>query len=357
MKKIYALICAVGFSSGLFAQSEWLVPKENIGMLTKITATWCNPCGTWGWEAMEGLIADYSEDHIVVSMYAPSSSKLYNTAAEEIANEIGFSGTPNFAGNGLDQGTSVASATAIVDTFASAPVIAVPAYALELVLEDTIIIETKTKFWEGVNGKFHLQVFVVEDHVMEEQNGQTGDVAHHMVVRKWFTALDSNNVILDGSASAGDIKEKRFMIETDAEWDWDNLYIMSTLWMENPADPTDLWYINGQKLWQEGELKVGYGSDAPVIYPPSEWAIGVEEVESISFDVYPNPAKDILNIRMNQTVDAEVILTDLLGKQVSYSSFTSRDLLNVDVTDLPSGVYMIQVKTDAGDHFDRVVVK
>lgn len=358
MKKIYALVLSTFFMGNIIAQSEWMVPEENIGMVTKITATWCNPCGTWGWEAMEGLIETHSEDHIVVSMYAPSSSKLYNEEAEKLADEIGYSGTPNFAGNGLDQGTAVASATAIVDTFISAPIVAVPAYAIEWVNADTIVIEVKTKFFENMDGSFVLDVFMVEDHVVEEQSGHDDDVPHHMVVRKGFSPLkDSTNYILVGSAASGDEITKKYFIEVEAEWNWEDLHIMSTLWMENPEDPEDLLYINGQKTWQEGELTIGYGTDAPVYYPPSTWAIGVDEVEKIAFEMYPNPAKDRLNIKLSESADVEVIFTDLLGKEVLHTNYTSRDLINIDVTEMPAGVYMVQLKTDKGDHFDRVIVK
>ncbi|MEQ9187949.1 MAG: T9SS type A sorting domain-containing protein [Cryomorphaceae bacterium] len=358
MKKIYALVITALLSGSVFAQGEWIVPQENVGLITKITATWCNPCGTWGWEAMEGVLETYGEDHIVVSLYAPSSSKLYNTAAQELADEIGYSGTPNFAGNGLDKGTSVAEATAIADTFASAPTLAVPAYAIEWVNADTIVIEVKTRFFENIDGSFFLDVFMVEDHVMEEQNGHTGDVPHHMVVRKGFMPLkDSTNLILSGSAASGDEISKKYFIEVDSEWDWDELMIVSTLWMENPEDPADLLYVNGQKTWQEGELTIGYGTDAPIYYPPHTWAIGVEEVEELAFEIYPNPAKNNLTIKLSDVADVEVVFTDLLGKEVLHTQFTSRDLINIDVTEMPAGVYMVQLKTERGDLFDRVVVK
>lgn len=357
MEKLYTFLLTMGLSTGLFAQGEWTVPQENVGLLTKITATWCGPCGTWGWDAMSDLLTNYGDENIVISLYAPSSSKLYNSAAEEIANEIGFGGTPNFAGNGLDQGTAVAQAESIVDTFGSAPVIAVPAYALDMVLADTIIIQTKTKFFEGVNGNFHLKVFVVEDKVVEEQNGQTGDVEHKMVVRKWFTAMDSNNVILEGPASAGEVIEKNYMVEVDEEWDWDNLYFITTLWMENPADPNDLWYINGQKMWQEGELKVGYGTDAPIIYPPGTWPVGFGEVEALDFQVYPNPAQSELNIRLSSAQDFEVSLIDLLGKQVYADQFSADDFQSINVSNLPDGVYMMKIATANQQHFERVVIK
>jgi hypothetical protein len=147
------------------------------------------------------------------------------------------------------------------------------------------------------------------------------------------------------------------MVEVDEEWDWDHLYFYSTLWMENPADPNDLWYINGQKTWQEGELKVGYGTDAPIIYPPGTWPVGYGELEEIEFQVYPNPAQTELNIRLSSASDFEVSLIDLLGKQVYKEQFSAEDFQMINVSNLPDGVYMLKVATDKQQHFERVVIK
>lgn len=362
MKTTFTLLLSFVFASGLFAQSEWDVPKENTGMITKITATWCGPCGLWGWEAMEELVTSHGDEHIVTALYAPASSKLYNTGAEELAQEIGYGGTPNFAGNGIDQGTAAAMTAPIVDTFADeAPVIANSAFEIQNVDDDTLIILIRTKFFENVDGTFILKPFLVEDHVMEEQEGLTGDASHHNVHRGAFTPLtDSTNIILNGSASAGDVITKRYMIEYDPSWDLDEMFIASTLWMKSPLDPEDLLYVNGSKVPQAGELAFSMGTldeEQPIVVDPGLWPVGVEEVSELSFSVFPNPVSDLLNVKFSSNVDFTITITDILGKQIFSESYTSVSNTAINVVDFPEGIYMIQLNAGDDTFYERVIVK
>lgn len=362
MKTTFTLLFSICFVSGVFAQAEWNVPEENTGLVTKITATWCGPCGLWGWEAMEEIMASHGEGHIVTALYAPASSKLYNVGAEELAQEIGYGGTPNFAGNGLDQGTAAAMTTPIVDTFANnAPVIANAAFEIQNVDDDTLIILVRTKFFENVDGIFILKPFLVENHVMEEQNGHTEDASHHNVHRGNFTPLtDSTNIVLNGSASAGDVITKRYMIEYDPSWDLDEMFIASTLWMKSPLDPEDLLYVNGSKVPQAGELAFSMGTldaELPVVVDPGLWPVGVEEVSELSYSIFPNPVSDLLNVKLSTSTDFTVIITDILGKQIYTESYTSVSNTTINVVDFPEGIYMIQLNAGDDTFYERVIVK
>ncbi|MES2800521.1 MAG: T9SS type A sorting domain-containing protein [Bacteroidota bacterium] len=69
--------------------------------------------------------------------------------------------------------------------------------------------------------------------------------------------------------------------------------------------------------------------------------VGINEA-SISSSVYPNPANDVLNIKMDQEV-ASVEVLSLDGKVVATSTTAS-----VNVTDLNSGMYIYRVMTASG---------
>lgn len=340
----------------LVAQNTWQVPKENTGLVTKITATWCGPCGGWGWADMEEIIQSHGDD-IVISLYAPSSSKLYNADAEEMAGEIGYGGTPNFGGNGINVETSSAQSTAIVDTFHTAPIVANTAYEIESVHNDTVRIKVKTKFFMDIEGEFQLNVFAVENKVIEEQNGQ-GDSASHKYVHRirLVDYKDSNNVIVENGASKNDEIVKKYMFVKDPSWKLKDMYIASTLWMVNPDSTEDLLYVNGTKEPQFGELVEGYGAKEGGSGGNGEWPIGVEEVETDDVIIYPNPALDLLNVKQDGASEMTIELTDLLGKVVFHGDFIGNKNA-IQVSQFPEGVYMIKVITDKGTHLDRVIIK
>ncbi|MBT3648624.1 MAG: T9SS type A sorting domain-containing protein [Flavobacteriales bacterium] len=359
MKKIYALLFISLVTVGAIAQS-WSVPEDNVGLITKVTATWCGPCGGWGWDAFGELSNEYHGDHILVALYASSSSGFYNEGCQAMADEIGFGGYPNFAGNGVDVGTAAASVNPIVDTFKTdAPVIANAAYEVICITDDSIEILVKAKFFETVPGAILVNAFVIEDGPIYAQAGQTGDVEHHHVHQGAFTA-DDVYVSTDG-AEAGSEYEKTMVIARSSSWDLDHVEIATTLWVENEVNPSDLLYINGTFEPQAGEITDGFcngegGGEVPS-GDPGDWPVGLEEVNDINIEIFPNPAKDFVSIKFSEVTDYTVSMTDLLGKQVYTESFTSTNRNTINVLDMPEGVYMIQVKTENQSYFDRVVIK
>lgn len=66
-----------------------------------------------------------------------------------------------------------------------------------------------------------------------------------------------------------------------------------------------------------------------------------------SFDVYPNPASDILNIRLNQEnhiEKAEIVLIDANGRTVkSYKLYDTVQSIQISISDYPKGMYLVQV--------------
>lgn len=70
------------------------------------------------------------------------------------------------------------------------------------------------------------------------------------------------------------------------------------------------------------------------------YTVNVEENEGSHFNVYPNPAKDILNIYSKTNIQSVFIL-DLTGKIVLHDY--SNSIKSIDVTSLKSGVYLIRI--------------
>jgi hypothetical protein len=70
--------------------------------------------------------------------------------------------------------------------------------------------------------------------------------------------------------------------------------------------------------------------------------VGVEENEVITASVYPNPATDVLNIKMNEEV-ASVVITALDGKVVATETSTS-----VNISELNTGMYIYTITGASG---------
>jgi hypothetical protein len=77
----------------------------------------------------------------------------------------------------------------------------------------------------------------------------------------------------------------------------------------------------------------------------------VEEINSTQVSVYPNPAVSTINISAIEKVE-EVMIFNISGELVIDNSL---NVSHIDVSDLPSGLYIIKVKTDQGLHRSKFV--
>jgi hypothetical protein len=85
--------------------------------------------------------------------------------------------------------------------------------------------------------------------------------------------------------------------------------------------------------------------------------VSIEEVEELSFAVYPNPANDVINISTKGTDGNSTLrVTDVLGKVVLQETFSENKKL--DVSDFKNGVYLINViENGISTKSKRIVVR
>ncbi len=71
--------------------------------------------------------------------------------------------------------------------------------------------------------------------------------------------------------------------------------------------------------------------------------------------LYPNPASEMLTIKSNSNIQ-EVRISNYLGQLVSSQEFRNQ-MINVDISDLQSGVYFVEINTENGIHTIKIVKK
>lgn len=85
--------------------------------------------------------------------------------------------------------------------------------------------------------------------------------------------------------------------------------------------------------------------------------VGIEDLNlEGSVKVYPNPANNLLNIELDEMYEViNVRIMNILGKEVQQKQFKREQLLRLDISELPSGPYFIQLQTPEGNASIRVV--
>jgi hypothetical protein len=85
--------------------------------------------------------------------------------------------------------------------------------------------------------------------------------------------------------------------------------------------------------------------------------LNVNEINEVSnFKVSPNPANDVINVKLNNADNAVITISDLAGKVVSTSSSNGIST-SVSTANLNSGVYLVNVTIGNSTSTQKVVIK
>lgn len=84
---------------------------------------------------------------------------------------------------------------------------------------------------------------------------------------------------------------------------------------------------------------------------------GVEEIDNDGITIYPNPADDIVTLvgthRVRPHDNAKIELMDINGQLTVINVYDNK----IDISDLPSGVYLIKIKSSEGFVYKKLIKK
>ena len=84
---------------------------------------------------------------------------------------------------------------------------------------------------------------------------------------------------------------------------------------------------------------------------------GIDDVKAISyFEVYPNPAGDVVTIASHSTSDLGISISDMAGREVISDIYPASSLTrSLDISSLPSGLYLISLRS-AGQYLTKKIL-
>jgi len=100
----------------------------------------------------------------------------------------------------------------------------------------------------------------------------------------------------------------------------------------------------------------GYSQESYKVSPGWSNTISVEnEKNKAELKIYPNPCKyKKVTLEYNSDLLSEIRLINIIGKEILIKKLeTPANLIQLELTDIPNGIYMVQVKTSD----NRIVVK
>jgi hypothetical protein len=126
-------------------------------------------------------------------------------------------------------------------------------------------------------------------------------------------------------------------------------------WTGSATSSSAYYYFYDWKV--QGASQICTSSRVPVTATVTS-TVGINENNSNAVaTVYPNPATSNLIISLNKTIsgNVDVNIVDLAGRIVSQQSFNSSEKLEMNISNLSKGTYLVRVITENAQSVQRVV--
>lgn len=149
------------------------VEEKNMSVVAKRTATWCGPCGDWGFDLFSDLKQQYKDEAVFMAFKTAFTyvSPEGNTYYDRVNDLFGIGGgTPRFFFNfDTINGVNHAGIGSIAQHI-DAEVLAGANYEYTL-SDEKIHLKTTTKFFKAAEGDFVISPFLIVSNQVGEQNG------------------------------------------------------------------------------------------------------------------------------------------------------------------------------------------
>lgn len=339
MKKIYFSIALTMLFFNAFSQT---VAEEQTALVVKKTATWCEPCGTWGWQLFDEIWDAVSNKSVILEMHDSPSSGLYSTAAAAFYSLHEPKGsTPVFYANTINRvqyvGTSInPNATrvniinAVDSTNTKSPI--VNSGFTKTISGTTLNVDTKVKFFQNTTGEYYLGIYVTEDHVSAYQKG-IGVTTHRRIMRASFDTPIQGTLVSSGAVTAGTEFVSSRTLTLDPSWNTANIKVFTVIW-EKVGSKFE--YVNAHQVVGSASVDQFSADDLDIkLYPnvsSSDQDIMLEvngaSNQGVSIEVYNSVGKKINTIFKGK----------LKSNQESFNVNPSRSLSR--------GLYFVNIVSD-----------
>src|SRR5690606_28192309 len=117
---------------------------------------------------------------------------------------------------------------------------------------------------------------------------------------------------------------------------------------------SDLYILAGYSHSNDGDVTENHGGSDFWVVKLEPDPLSVETFES-SISIYPNPVSTVLTISANEVIKS-VSVYNQLGQEVMASSHLE-NTLQLDMSGLPSSLYIVEIATDKSRESFKIIVQ
>lgn len=142
---------------------------------------------------------------------------------------------------------------------------------------------------------------------------------------------------------------------TSNGWITTSMMFGSVALKNGPSDTLIFRFIFQSDSISENDSNDGWMIDD--ISLSEDYTYGINAISGNNNHVYPNPASNRLTITNSQTEIIKVRLVNLMGKEVKSENNVYSSLVDLDISELPSGLYLAEVLTENGLSVHKIIVE
>ncbi len=100
-------------------------------------------------------------------------------------------------------------------------------------------------------------------------------------------------------------------------------------------------------------------SSSKINYITCLWDVKVQEINEQEILVYPNPAKEQIHIEVTRDIETDIVieLYDLAGKMIMQETFVDKTKITLNLENLNTGIYTLNVRTGINTHSVKITIQ
>ncbi|MBO6515563.1 MAG: Omp28-related outer membrane protein [Bacteroidia bacterium] len=223
------------------------IQEVNTSFVVKHTGTKCGPCGTWGWDMFEDIIDGLGDGANYMAAFSYPGDYIIDVA-EDLSEYNGVSGFPTFAVNNKAQLSDARSSGSVntaqekqmsldeANSF-SGDVVRANAGVIYRVKDNKLEIRYKVKAFQDLSANnLHVALYINENKVIGRQNGypDPDNAPHKHLLRAAVDDLTWGKPL--GALSVGEEISGEASVELGADWNPDNLEVLSVIYNKSGED-------------------------------------------------------------------------------------------------------------------------
>ena len=306
----------------LFLLSTSFSTAQHSPIVTKVTATWCPNCGDWAWDFMELMKDDFIDGPMLI-LGVHHSGDLEAPVSLWWTQNLGARFQPLFY---LDNESISASRTtwqtAFLSTKLNGDVLATSAPATlsynTIDLDDEMLtVSANVEVLPTTTNNMFISTYIFENKVVNFQSQVGADAIHPNVLRAAMTDEFQGVPI-------SDLGTYEFNYPLETAWNTEEVGIFTVIW-EQVGNTYNI-------------LGTTHQSNI------SQLSSSEEILDSRIFS-FRNAGNNFI-VTAEDSDSYNLSLTDMTGKRVAAETFSHE--LKLDKTDLPTGMYVITLRSETG---------